>query len=50
MGMEIGDVYPKIEPGVDPAAVRRIGNAVGDLGFDYVPADASVAGAVHTRR
>jgi hypothetical protein len=34
--MQIGIVYPQIELGGDPGAVRRFGRAVEDLGFDYL--------------
>ena len=48
--MQIGVVYPQIELGGDPAAVRRIGKAVEDLGFDYLLAYDHVLGAVHADR
>ena len=48
--MEIGVVYPQIELGGDPNAVRRIGKAVEDLGFDYLLAYDHVLGAVHDDR
>jgi probable F420-dependent oxidoreductase len=48
--MEIGVVYPQIELGGDPAAVRRIGRAVEDLGFDHLLAYDHVLGAVHADR
>jgi probable F420-dependent oxidoreductase len=48
--MQIGVVYPQIELGGDPAAVRRIGKAVEDLGFDYLLAYDHVLGAVHAHR
>src|SRR6185369_1306583 len=48
--MEIGVVYPQIELGEDPNAVRRIGKAVEDLGFDYLLAYDHVLGAVHDDR
>src|SRR4051812_41487743 len=48
--MEIGVVYPQIELGGDPIAVRRIGEAVEDLGFDYLLAYDHVLGAVHADR
>jgi probable F420-dependent oxidoreductase len=48
--MQIGVVYPQIELGGDPAAVRRIGRAVEDLGFDYLLAYDHVLGAVHANR
>jgi probable F420-dependent oxidoreductase len=48
--MNIGVVYPQIELGGDPAAVRRIGRAVEDLGFDHLLAYDHVLGAVHADR
>jgi probable F420-dependent oxidoreductase len=48
--MQIGVVYPQIELGGDPHAVRRIGKAVEDLGFDYLLAYDHVLGAVHDDR
>jgi probable F420-dependent oxidoreductase len=48
--MQIGAVYPQNELGGDPAAVRRIGRAVEDLGFDYLLAYDHVLGAVHADR
>jgi probable F420-dependent oxidoreductase len=48
--MQIGVVYPQIELGGDPAAVRRIGRAVEELGFDYLLAYDHVLGAVHANR
>jgi probable F420-dependent oxidoreductase len=48
--MQIGVVYPQIELGGDPAAVRRIGRAVEGLGFDYLLAYDHVLGAVHANR
>ena len=48
--MHIGVVYPQIELGGDPSAVRRIGEAVEDLGFDYLLAYDHVLGAVHADR
>src|SRR6476469_4793724 len=48
--MEIGVVYPQIELGEDPNAVRRIGKAVEDLGFDYLLAYDHVLGAMHDNR
>ena len=48
--MKIGVVYPQIELGEDPNAVRRIGKAVEDLGFDYLLAYDHVLGAVHDDR
>ena len=43
-------MYPQIELGGDPVAVRRIGKAVEDLGFDYLLAYDHVLGAVHADR
>jgi probable F420-dependent oxidoreductase len=48
--MQIGVVYPQTELRGDPAAVRRIGRAVEDLGFDHLLAYDHVLGAVHTDR
>jgi probable F420-dependent oxidoreductase len=48
--MEIGVVYPQIELGGDPDAVRRIGRAVEELGFDHLEAYDHVLGAVHADR
>jgi probable F420-dependent oxidoreductase len=48
--MQIGVVYPQIELGGDPSAVRRIGRAVEDLGFDHLLAYDHVLGAVHSDR
>jgi probable F420-dependent oxidoreductase len=48
--MQIGVVYPQTELGGDPAAVRRIGRAVEDLGFAHLLAYDHVLGAVHADR
>jgi probable F420-dependent oxidoreductase len=48
--MQIGVVYPQIELRGDPRAVRLIGRAVEDLGFDYLLAYDHVLGAVHAGR
>ena len=48
--MQIGVVYPQIELRGDPIAVRRIGRAVEDLGFDHLLAYDHVLGAVHADR
>jgi|tagenome__1003787_1003787.scaffolds.fasta_scaffold20699733_1 probable F420-dependent oxidoreductase len=48
--MDIGVVYPQIELGGDPGAVRRIGRAVEDLGFYHLEAYDHVLGAVHADR
>ncbi|WP_239372647.1 LLM class F420-dependent oxidoreductase [Frankia sp. Cj5] len=48
--MQIGAVYPQIELGGDPGAVRRIGRAVEDLGFAHLLAYDHVLGAVHADR
>ena len=48
--MKIGVVYPQIELRGDPSAVRRIGRAVEDLGFDHLLAYDHVLGAVHADR
>ncbi len=48
--MQIGIVYPQTELGGDPRAVREIGRAVEDLGFDHLLAYDHVLGAVHADR
>ncbi|MGH9250104.1 MAG: LLM class F420-dependent oxidoreductase [Acidimicrobiales bacterium] len=48
--MQIGVVYPQIELGGDPDAVRRIGRATEELGFDHLLAYDHVLGAVHEDR
>jgi probable F420-dependent oxidoreductase len=48
--MQVGAVYPQIELGGDPSAVRRLGLAVEQLGFDYLLAYDHVLGAVHADR
>jgi probable F420-dependent oxidoreductase len=48
--MQIGAVYPQIELSGDPTAVRRIGLAAEELGFDYLLAYDHVLGAVHADR
>jgi probable F420-dependent oxidoreductase len=48
--VQIGVVYPQIELGGDPVAVRRIGRAVEDLGFAHLLAYDHVLGAVHADR
>ena len=48
--MQIGMVYPQTELRGDPRAVRRIGTAVEDLGFDHLLAYDHVLGAVHADR
>jgi probable F420-dependent oxidoreductase len=48
--MQIGAVYPQIELSGDPSAVRRLGLAVEELGFDYLLAYDHVLGAVHANR
>lgn len=48
--MQIGVVYPQIELGGDPDAVRAIGRATEDLGYDYLLAYDHVVGAVHEER
>jgi probable F420-dependent oxidoreductase len=48
--MQIGVVYPQNELRGDPTAVRRIGGAVEDLGFDHLLAYDHVLGAVHADR
>lgn len=48
--MEIGFVYPQTELGGDPDAVRAIGRATEDLGFDHLLAYDHVLGATHADR
>src|ERR1700712_4566647 len=48
--MQIGVVYPQNELRGDPSAVRRIGRAVEELGFDHLLAYDHVLGAVHADR
>ena len=48
--MQIGVVYPQTELRGDPEAVRRIGRAVEDLGFDHLLTYDHVLGAVHADR
>jgi len=48
--MKLGAVYPQIELGGDPDAVRAIGRAVEDLGYDYLLAYDHVVGAEHADR
>lgn len=48
--MQLGAVYPQIELGGDPDAVRAIARAVEDLGYDYLLAYDHVVGAEHANR
>ncbi len=48
--MRIGVVYPQIELGGSPDAVRRIGLATEQLGYDHLLAYDHVLGAVHAGR
>jgi probable F420-dependent oxidoreductase len=48
--MQIGVVYPQTELRGDPTAVRRIGRAVEERGFDHLLAHDHVLGAVHADR
>jgi probable F420-dependent oxidoreductase len=48
--MRLGAVYPQIELGGDPDAVRRIGRGVEALGYDHLLAYDHVLGAVHEHR
>jgi probable F420-dependent oxidoreductase len=48
--MQIGVVYPQTELRGDPTAVRRIGRAAEEMGFDHLLAYDHVLGAVHTDR
>lgn len=47
--MKIGVIYPQIELGGDPEAVRQIGRATEDLGYDHLLAYDHVIGATHDR-
>jgi probable F420-dependent oxidoreductase len=47
--MKIGVIYPQIELQGDPDAVRRIGLATEELGFNHLLAYDHVAGAPHDR-
>src|ERR1700761_2424143 len=48
--LQIGAVYPQIELGGDPVAVRQIGTGIEELGFDHLLAYEHVLGAVHADR
>jgi probable F420-dependent oxidoreductase len=48
--VDIGVAYPQIELRGDPAAVRRFGTAVEELGFAHLLAYEHVLGAVHADR
>jgi len=48
--MKLGMVYPQIELGGDPGAVRAMADAAVDLGFDYLLAYDHVVGAEHAGR
>jgi probable F420-dependent oxidoreductase len=48
--VQIGVVYPQNELGGDAAALRRIGTAVEELGFDHLLAYDHVLGAAHADR
>jgi len=48
--MHVGIVYPQTELGGDPSAVRDVGRAVEELGFDHLLAYDHVLGAVHDDR
>lgn len=48
--MKFGVVYPQIELQGDPEAVRRIGLAVEELGYDHLLTYDHVAGASHENR
>ena len=48
--MEIGVVYPQTELNGDPEAVRAIGLATEELGYDYLLAYDHVVGADHSER
>ena len=48
--MQIGAVYPQIELGGSPAALRRFATATEELGYDHLVAYDHVLGAVHAER
>ncbi len=48
--MKLGVIYPQFELGGDPAAVRTIGLALEEEGFDYISAYDHVLGAEHADR
>lgn len=48
--MQVGVVYPQNELHGDPNAVRRLGIAIEEMGFDHLLAYDHVLGAVHARR
>ncbi|MFN3231700.1 MAG: LLM class F420-dependent oxidoreductase [Alphaproteobacteria bacterium] len=48
--MKVGIVYPQIELGGDPEAVRRIGLATEELGFNHLLMYDHVVGALHEGR
>jgi probable F420-dependent oxidoreductase len=48
--MQIGVVYPQTELRGDPTAVRQVGRAAEELGFDHLLAYDHVLGAVHENR
>jgi probable F420-dependent oxidoreductase len=50
MDIKVGAVYPQIELGGDPDAVRTIGDGAEALGFDHLLAYDHVLGAVHADR
>jgi probable F420-dependent oxidoreductase len=47
--MKVGVIYPQIELGGDPEAVRRIGLAAEELGYDHLATYDHVLGATHDR-
>jgi len=47
--MRVGVIYPQIELGGDPEAVRRFGAAAEALGYDHLLAYDHVVGATHDR-
>jgi alkanesulfonate monooxygenase SsuD/methylene tetrahydromethanopterin reductase-like flavin-dependent oxidoreductase (luciferase family) len=48
--MKLGLVYPQIELGGDPEAVRTLGRGAEQLGYDYLLAYDHVVGAQHADR
>jgi probable F420-dependent oxidoreductase len=48
--MKIGAVYPQVDLGGDPQAVRRMGTGLESLGYGYLLSYEHVLGAVHSGR
>jgi hypothetical protein len=49
-GMQVGAVYPQAEVAGDPTAVKWIGRAVEELGFDHLLAYEHMLGAERADR